>query len=208
MEIKYYGGNCIKLSSKKTSIVIDDVAHLGAKSVVSDKDIFVVTDPRYSSKNSKAYFVVDGPGEFEVSDISITGIATRAHIDEENTANATMYRIIMDGTRVGIVGHVHPDLTDDELEELGTIDVLCIPIGGNGYTLDGIGAQKIIKKIEPKVIIPTHYDDNGLAYEVPQQDLETALKSLAIEPAETLEVLKIKNTDTWEGNKLIILEKK
>lgn len=208
MEIKFYGGNCIKLSTKKSSVVVDDVAHLGAKSVVTDKDILLITDPRFSSSNDKARFVVDGPGEFEVSDVSIAGIAARSHVDEEKTANSTMYRVILDDVRVAIVGHVHPDLTDDELEELGTIDILCIPVGGNGYTLDGVGAQKIVKNIEPKVVIPTHYDDKTMKFEVPQQDLETALKALAMEPAETLEVLKIKNADFGDGAKLIVLERK
>lgn len=208
MEIRFYGGNCVRLSTKKSSVLIDDIAHLGAKSVATDKDILLITDPRYSSKNEKVHFIIDGPGEFEVSEVSIAGISTRSHIDEEKTSNATMYRVIMDDVRVGIIGHVHPDLSDDTLEELGTLDVLCIPIGGNGYTLDGIGAQKIIKKIEPKVIIPTHYDEKGLNYEVPQQDLETALKALAIEPSETLEVYKIKNAEIGDSNKLIVLEHK
>ncbi len=208
MEIKYFGGNCIKISSKKSTVVVDDVAHLGLKSVVADKDILVVTDPRYSSVAKSAHFIIDGPGEFEVSDVSITGVATRAHIDEDKTTAATMYRIIMEDVRIAVIGHVHPDITEEQLETLGTIDILVVPIGGNGYTLDGIGAQKIIKKIEPKVIIPTHYADKSINYEVPQQDLEMALKSLAMEPSETVESLKIKNGDVGEITRLIVIEQK
>lgn len=208
MEIKFFGGNCIKIASKKNSIVVDDIEHLGAKSVVTDKDILLVTDPRYSTSSKKAHFVVDGPGEYEVSDVSITGVAARAHIDEENTFNSTMYRVILDDVRIAIVGHVYPDISEEQLEALGTIDVLCIPVGGNGYTLDGIGAQKIIKKIEPKVIIPTHHDDKTLKFEVPQVDLDSALKILAIEPTETLESLKIKNSEFGEGTKVVVLERK
>lgn len=208
MEIKFYGGNCIKITTKKNSVVFDDVSRLGLKSVVNDKDIQLVGDSRQVDVSSKAFFSVVGPGEYEVADISVQGIAARSHIDEEKTLNATMYRVIIDDVRIVSVGHIHPDLSEDQLEGLGTVDILLVPIGGNGYTLDGIGAQKVIRKIEPKVIIPTHYDDSALKFEVPQTPLDDALKALAIEPSETLESFKIKNGDLGDGNRLIILERK
>ena len=99
------------------------------------------------------------------------------------------------------------DLTDDELEAIGTIDVLIIPIGGNGYTLDGAGALKVIRKIEPNVVIPTHYADKKIKYPVEQQDLETALKGLAMEPKETVAKLKLKPADLTENTQLIVLER-
>lgn len=208
MEIKYYGGNCIKISSKKSSIVVDDVTSLTGKSIVTDKDIAVITDTRIVTTSNKAHFIVDGPGEYEIADVSIRGIAARSHIDPEKTTNTTMYRIIIDDVRIALVGHIYPDIDENQLEEFGTIDILCIPVGGNGYTLDGIGAHKIIQKIEPKVIIPTHYSDKNLNYEVPQSDLDSVLKALAIEPSETLETLKIKNSEFGEGTRLVVLERK
>ena len=205
MEIKFYGGNCIKITSKKNSIVVDDSSKIGLKSIVTDKDIYLLTDKRVADRADKAYFSIDSPGEYEVADVSIHGVPARAHIDMEKTSNATMYRVIVDDVRIAIVGHIHPDLTEDQLEDLGTIDVLIVPIGGNGYTLDGVGAQKVIRKIEPKVIIPTHYDNKSLNFEVPQASLTDALSALAMEPAETLDSFKIKNGDVGEGPRLIVL---
>ena len=49
-------------------------------------------------------------------------------------------------------------LTDEQLEKIDGIDVLMIPVGGEGYTIDSSGAQKIISQIEPKIIIPMHYN--------------------------------------------------
>ena len=112
--------------------------------------------------------------------------------------------------RSGVIGHSFAKLTEQQYEDLGSIDILIIPIGGSGYTLDGVEAQKLIKEIEPKIVIPTHYDDGKTKYEVPQADLKEALKLLSIEPNETLESLKIKPNELnlSEVTRMIILEAK
>lgn len=209
MEIKFFGGNCLKFSTKKTSVVVDDIVHLGGKTQVTDKDIQVVTDERMGDTSSVAKFVVSGPGEYEVSDVSIIGVAARAHVDDEKAGKlATIYRVIIDDVRIAVVGHIYPDLSEEQLESLGTIDVLTIPVGGNGYTLDGIGAQKIVRKIEPKIVIPTHYSDASLQFEVPQTDLETALKTIGMEASETVDVLKVKGGELSELTKLVVINRK
>lgn len=104
-------------------------------------------------------------------------------------------------------GHVHPDLSSAQLEALGTIDVLIIPVGGNGYTLDPIGALKLIKEIEPKLVIPTHYHDNAIKYPVTQQPLEEALKALSMEPNETVAKLKVRSGDLGDLTQLVVLER-
>ena len=65
-----------------------------------------------------------------------------------------------------------------QLEELGLIDVLIIPVGGNGYTLDATGAVTLTRLIDPKIVVPIHYADPAIKYEVPQDDFETFAKEL------------------------------
>jgi L-ascorbate metabolism protein UlaG (beta-lactamase superfamily) len=84
---------------------------------------------------------------------------------------------------------------------------MIVPVGGNGYTLDGVGALKVIKKVEPKVVIPVHYADRVVNYPVPQQELDQVLQALAMEPKETTTKLKIKSTDLLDGTQLIVLER-
>jgi L-ascorbate metabolism protein UlaG (beta-lactamase superfamily) len=86
------------------------------------------------------------------------------------------------------------------------IDVLITPVGGNGYTLDPVGALSIIKKIEPKIVIPTHYADKALQYPVPQQSLEDALKALAMEPKQAASKLRVKPADLSDTTQLIVLD--
>jgi L-ascorbate metabolism protein UlaG (beta-lactamase superfamily) len=207
MDLQFYGANCVVISGKQVRLVIDDnLNDLGAKSVSREGDVVLFTFD-YSKPPKDAKIVIDQPGEYEVSGISIYGIAARAHIDTEGQRNATMYKIAIDDTSILVTGHVYPELNDSQLESIGMVDVMIVPVGGNGYTLDGIGALKLIKKVEPKIIIPTHYDDSGLTFPVSQQTLEQALKSLAMEPKETLPKLKLKIGELGDTMQLIILEK-
>jgi len=207
MEVQFFGANCVRLSTKKANIVIDDnLSEVGLKSVLKTGDIALFT-MAHGDPNVETKLVIDQPGEYEVSDTSIQGIAARAHIDEEDQQNATIFKIIGEDIRVVIVGHVYPELSDVQLESLGTVDVLIIPIGNAGYTLDSIGALKLIKKIEPKIIIPTHYADKAIKYPVPQQELTEALKDLAMEPKETVAKLKLKASEMTDLTQLIILER-
>lgn len=206
MEIQYYGANCVRLTTKKASITIDDnLADVSLKPVVKAGDIAVYTSVHTEPKDAKLN--IDQPGEYEVSNASIQGIAARAHMDEVGSQTATMYKIIIEDIRLAAVGHIHPDLTDVQLESLGTVDILIIPVGGAGYTLDPLGALKVIKKVEPKIIIPTHYDDPAIKYPVPQVSLEEALKGLSMEPADTLDKLKLKSSDITEVTRLIVLNR-
>lgn len=203
MEIQFYGANCVRLSTKKASIIIDDVDNKHAKA--GDIALFTGT---HDKPKAEVKILFDQPGDFEVSDISIQGIAARAHMDEEGKRSATMFKIIGDDVKVAVLGHIYPELNDVQLEALGLVDVLVIPVGGHGYTLDGVGALKVIKKIEPKIIAPTHYADKVVTYEVPQSSLEDVLKEIAMEPKETVPKLKVKGGELLnEATQLIILER-
>jgi L-ascorbate metabolism protein UlaG (beta-lactamase superfamily) len=87
------------------------------------------------------------------------------------------------------------------------VDVMVVPVGGNGYTVDPVGALKLIKAVEPKLLIPTHYADKALKYEVPQQELGNALKELGMEPKESTAKLKLKPVDLTDLTQLIVIEK-
>lgn len=208
MEIQYYGGNCVKITTKKASVVVDDnIKELGGSQISKPTDIVLLTT-RLDHEEPKAVLVVDGPGEFEASNVSISGVAARAHMDEEGKLGATMYKIVADDIRIAVVGHIYPDLSEEQLEALGTIDVLVVPVGGHGFTLDAVGALKVIKKIGPKLVIPTNYSDIKLNYPVPAVTLEDALKGLAMEPKETIAKLKVKGTELLTDQaQLVVLER-
>ena len=208
MDLQYYGANCVKISTKKATVVIDDnLDKLGLKSITKKDDI-ALFGMAHDNPSQEVKLVIDSAGEYEVSDVSIQGIPARGHMDEAGKITATIFKMIIEDVRVISLGHIYPELNDQQLEAIGTVDVLLVPVGGNGYTLDPIGALKLIKKIEPKLVIPTHYADNAIKYEVPQQDLENALKELAMEPRETVDKLKLKSGDfVSDVTQLVVLER-
>ncbi|HET7320236.1 MAG TPA: MBL fold metallo-hydrolase [Candidatus Saccharimonadales bacterium] len=206
MDLQFYGANCVSISYKGSRIVVDDnLSDLGGKSILKPEDVALYTMAHGEPKACR--IALDQPGEYEVGDISIMGIAARAHMDEEGQRTATMYKLVAGEFNVLVTGHVHPDLPEKIWEQIGLVDVMFVPVGGSGYTLDPVGALKLIKEIEPKLVIPTHYDDKSLKYPVPQLGLGGALKELAMEPKETVPKLKLKPTDLTDITQLVVLEK-
>lgn len=206
MDLQFFGANCLSIGYKGRRLIIDDnLAELGAKSITKPEDAVLFTmAPKKMPKAGQLF--LDGPGEYEVSDISVIGLAARAHLDADGK-RATMYKFVAGDVSVLVTGHIYPELTEDQLEDIGIVDVLIVPVGGNGYTVDPVGALKLIKDIEPKLVIPTHYADKSLSFEVPQQDLANALKELSMEPKETVSKLKLKSADLTDVTQLIVLEK-
>jgi L-ascorbate metabolism protein UlaG (beta-lactamase superfamily) len=206
VELTYHGANCLKITTKKAQIVSDDnLQSLGLKSVTKPSDISLKTFKDIPDHESR--FKVDMPGEYETAGVIIHGVAARAHMDEEGKNSATIYTLEADGARVAVLGHIYPELSEDQLEQIGMVDILVVPVGNSGYTLDAVGALKIIKQIEPKVVIPTHYSDKAIKYEVPQVELADALKNLGMEVSETLDKYKYKPTELSDSSKLIVLNR-
>lgn len=207
MDLQFYGANCIVLSTGNARLVIDDnLADLGGKSVSKAGDIVLFTGP-HGPAPAEAKLTIAMPGDYEASDVSITGIQARSHMDEDKQRSATMYKLVAKELRVLVTGHIFPKLKESDMEKIGTIDVMIVPVGGNGYTLDPVGALELIKEVEPKVIIPTYYDDSKLNFPVPAQTLEQALTGLGMEPKERASKLKLKPADLSEDTQLIVLEK-
>lgn len=207
MELQYYGANCLRITTKNAQIVVDDnLSELGAKSITKENDIALLTSPQFDVPQ-KARFVADMPGEYEMSGVIVHGIAARSHMDEEGKHSAVIYTIEADDVRAVVLGHIYPELSEDQLEQIGMVDIAVVPVGGNGYTLDGTGALKVIRQIEPKIVIPTHYGDKSLKYEVPQSDLSDALKNMSMDPAEKLDKFKIKAGEGTDSTRLVVLNK-
>jgi len=209
MDMQFYGANCVVLSSKQARVVIDDnLTALCGKSVVKDGDICLFTG-EHDAVSGNPKLVLDMPGEYEASNVSIFGLQARAHMDvhEGDQKSVVIYKITWGDTKILVTGHVFPKLTDDQLEAIGLVDVMFVPVGGNGYTLDAAGALQLIKAVEPKIVIPTHYNDKALKYEVPQTELSDALHTLGMEPKETVTKFQFKPAEVTDTTQLVILEK-
>lgn len=213
MEIEFFGANCVRVRTKNASIVFDDnLSTLGAKTITKDQDALFYTNKNLvdESATAKARLLIDSPGEFEIGDVTVKSVHARAHIDEETAHTAAVFQCLHNNKTITILGHVHPDINDYVIELAGGTDVLVIPVGGNGYTLDSVGASNVIKKIEPEVIIPTQYDEKGLKFEVPAAPLDDFLNASGIKKSkETTDSYKIEKPDSeLSGQTHIVVVKK
>lgn len=193
-DIEYKGGNTIVIESKKTRIVVDPkLSVVGLKDLATKDSIELATEPRFVGDDPAVRLRLEGPGEYEVGDVSIKGVPATRHIDTEADEKiGTIYRIEIGDVRLAVFGNVAPKLTEDQLEEVGVVDILVIPVGGNGYTLDATSASTITRQIDPKIAIPVHYADSSLKYEVPQDTVDVFTKELAAPVEQAGQKLKVK----------------
>ena len=194
-DIEYKGGNTVVIATKKSKLITDPKQSvIGLKDIEPKGMIALATEPRFEVTSPDATLCLEGPGEYEVGDFSIRGIAARRHIDAEGFAS-TVYRVEVGEVRIAILGNIDPKLSEDQLEAIGVVDVLVIPVGGGGYTLDATSAAQLARKIDAKAIIPVHYADAALKYEVPQDDFEVFHKELGGD-VETVDKLKVKSASS------------
>lgn len=181
-EIEYKGANAVVFTTKKIKVVFDPkVSLVGASDLEVSGAVEVVTEDRFVVEKSSPKLLFNGPGEYEVGDVSIIGVPARRHIDTEDQGlQATIYRVVIGDVRIAVIGNIAPKLDDDQLEALGVVDAVVVPVGGGGYTLDASDAALMVRQIEPRAIIPVHYHDSALKYEVPQEDLELFVKELGV----------------------------
>ena len=194
MEIEYKGGNTVIISTKPATIVVDPkLSVVGLKDVATKGAIELATEERFALTSPEALLNIEGPGEYGVAQFDIRGVAAQRHLDSEKDPLAsTMYRIEAGDIRLAVVGNIYEKVSEQQLEELGVVDVLILPVGGNGYTLDATGAASLVRQVDPKVVVPVHYADDALTYEVPQEPLELFVKELGA-PVEEVAKMKLKS---------------
>jgi len=191
-DIEYKGGNSITIATKKVRIVADpNRSVIGLKDVDVKDGVVLATEPRFLSGAGDARLTIEGPGEYEVGDFSIKGIPATRHIDTA-PSGTTIYRITAGEIRLALLGNVAANFDEDQLEAIGVIDIVIVPVGGGGYTLDAVSAASLVRQIEPKVVIPVHYADSGLTYEVPQDPLKLFIDELGVS-VEEVDKYKLKS---------------
>ena len=151
-------------------------------------------------------FVVDGPGEYEVQGVFINGIVSyHDKTSGKDRGENIIYKFEfkdLNLVHLGDLGHL---LTPEQLEEIGVVDVLLVPVGGN-TTINYKEAVEVINQIDPRIVIPMHYKIPSLNMEL--DPVEKFTKLMGIDKPELLEKIKIdKKTLPIEETNIIILNK-
>jgi L-ascorbate metabolism protein UlaG (beta-lactamase superfamily) len=172
MEISYLGHACFKLRGKSITVVTDPFAEKAGKFPKDVKaDIITVSHDHFDHNatglvqepdGGRKPFVITDPGEYEIGGVSVVGVPTW-HDDKKGQERGrnTVYVIEMEGVRLAHCGDLGHKLAQDELDEMGPIDVLFVPVGGL-FTLDAKAAAEVVKQVDPWVVIPMHYQQPEL----------------------------------------------
>ena len=149
--------------------------------------------------------VIDCPGEYEVKGATIVGVPARLHIDESGH-RGTVYGIKVDGINVVVVGNIAGKLDEQQIENLGQVDVLVVPVGGHGLTLDAEGAAEVVTQLEPAYVVPVHYADEAIKYPVPQSGVDVFLKEMGASP-ESESKLRISQKEIPTETQVVLLSR-
>jgi L-ascorbate metabolism protein UlaG (beta-lactamase superfamily) len=202
MVISYYGAGMVKVVQGETTAVFNPIAESpNYKPVKFGADLALVSlkDKRYNGTDNAARgdrvpFVVDGPGEYEVGGIFIKGFGTAGPKEKINT----VYSVVLEGTNLVHLGALsQEEIPAKIIEELGSIDVLFVPIG-NDQMLSPKAAAKLATNLGSRLVIPVDYDS--------EDQLKTFLKEFGTDKPEVLESLTLKRKDILdkEGEVVVI----
>jgi len=221
MQIIWQGQSCFQIitahnKNEQVFIVIDPFSEeIGLRVPKLEADVLLITHNHPDHNNVKAVqsrngrqspFLISGPGEYEVKEVYIQGIPSWH--DEKNgkeRGESTIYTIEAEDLKLCHLGDLdQKELTGEQLEKIGDVDVLMVPVGGVD-TISAKEALKIMSQIEPKITIPMHYQIPKLKLKL--DGVDKFLKALGIKKIEPQNKLTIKKKDiSSEEAKIIVLK--
>lgn len=220
MEITWYGHSCFRLTERNYATVVTDPfdnKSIGYDSLKLRSDIVTVSHEAPGHNNTDVVkgtsHVIDGPGEFEIGGVFVTGVQTdgsgsgkkKAKAKENGSVSSrnTIYVFDYDGITVAHLGDLREVPTQSEIESLGTINVALVPVGGGG-ALNAAKAAEVISLIEPNLVVPMHYATP--VAKVSLDSLNKFIKEMGLSKAETQSSLKVTRSGLPNETHVVVLE--
>ena len=209
VEINWLGHSCFRIKSSQGVIITDpcppDLGYSLGKLTAS-----IVTVSHQHPSHSYVQGidgeprVVEGPGEYEISGVLILGIATfHDAVGGKNKGKNTIYLMEVDGMSIchlGDLGHV---LNAEQVEEIDDVDVLLLPVGGVS-TLNAAMAAEVIRRLEPKVVVPMHYKTPAISRELGTVD--EFLKEMGVEQIDSKPKLSLTKSNLPASTQVFLLD--
>jgi L-ascorbate metabolism protein UlaG (beta-lactamase superfamily) len=210
MEIVWYGLNCFRLAERGMASVVTDPYDPSVGLNLSRPRADIVTVSRdapecnYTRGVRGPFRKLDTPGEYEIGGVFITALATYA--DKQKGAARglnTVFHFDYDGLTICHLGHLGHVPTQAQIEALGTVGVLLIPVGGDGG-LTPAKASELVSMLEPSVVIPMRYKMPGVSLSL--GTLGRFLKQMGIEKAEPVESVKVTRGSLPSETEIVVLK--
>lgn len=207
-EIRWFGHNCFRIRAREATVIMDPVGKkTGFTMPRQSADIVTISHRHPGHSNLDAikpeFKVIDGPGEYELHGVFITGI--RSYHDKHKGAEGgynTIYVVEMDGLTFAHLGDLGHSLNDDQTESLSLVDVLFVPAGG-GPLLSPSEMAEVVGSLSPRMIIPMQYRaGNG---DRSREEVESFCKQLGIEIPQPVEKFTLRASELTDQMQLVLL---
>ncbi len=211
MEITWYGLSCFRLTERNLATVVTDPFDsqvVGYESLKLRSDIVTVSHeaPGHSYTSAvKGYsHLINTPGEFEIGSVFITGIQTNGYgkhnADEPRN---TLYVFDYEGVTVAHLGDLRRVPSQTEIEALGTVHIVLVPVGGGGG-LNAAKAAEVVSLLEPGFVIPMHYGISACNLKL--APLNKFLKEMGLGSIKPQPSLKVTKSMIPEETRVVVLE--
>lgn len=211
MEITWYGHSCFRLTERNYATVVTDPfdnKKIGYSALKLKAEIVTVSHDAPGHNNTDAVkgttHAITGAGEFEIGSVFITAVQTAgAGKKSKDSIRNTLYVFDYDGITVAHLGDLQEVPTQSEVEALGTVNVLLVPVGG-GSSLNAAKAAEVVSLIEPNIVIPMHYSTP--ASKINLDSLNKFLKEMGLGKTDAQPSLKVTRSGLPEETKVVVLE--
>jgi L-ascorbate metabolism protein UlaG (beta-lactamase superfamily) len=183
MDINWLGHSCFRIKGSQSTVITDPYAPDLGYSLGKQTATIVTVSHQHAGHSfvsgiSDNPRVISGPGEYEIANTLIIGLAT-FHDKEEGRQKGknTVYVIELDELSVchlGDLGHV---LTSAQVEEIGNVDILLVPVGDIS-TINATSAAEVVRQLEPRIVVPMHYKTPALTREL--EPVDRFLKEMGV----------------------------
>jgi L-ascorbate metabolism protein UlaG (beta-lactamase superfamily) len=209
VDLTWYGISCFRMVERGLATVVTDPfdASVGLTPPKLRADVITVSHDAPGHNHLESVKgerrVIQGAGEYEIGGVFITGIALKAPKGANGRPN-TLYVFDFDGLTVAHLGDLAFVPTQPEIEDLGTVDVALVPVGG-GTALNPSQAAEVISLIEPRVVIPMHYKTGKESLKL--GPASRFLSEMGIGQLEPIDVLKVSKAGLSEETQVVLLER-
>jgi L-ascorbate metabolism protein UlaG (beta-lactamase superfamily) len=208
MELTWYGLSCFRITERKYATIVTDPynGNLGLPELQLKGNVVTISHDAAGHNHAPAVNgttqVLKGPGEYEIGNVFITGIATAT--DDKDERNV-LYLFDYDGLTIAHLGDMKKVPSQTQIEALEQVNILLLPVGG-GNSLSAAQAAELVSMLEPNIVIPMHYHIPGLKLEL--DGVDRFLKEMGVTDPKEEPMLRISAQNLPEETETLILTPK
>jgi len=212
MKIKWLGQSAFQIQSNSDLVMDPYGPKVGELPSELSADVVTVSHQHFDHNYTKGVSgnpqIIDGPGQFSVKGFEIKGIKS-FHDDENGTKRGenTIFRISAEGLTLCHLGDLGHLLTPEQIQEIGSVDILMIPVGGH-YTIDADEAVRVVSQLNPKIVLPMHYKPENWPLDLPIAGVDKFTELIGWKVIEQADEFEINESNLNSISNLVVVFKK